>query len=257
MAPVVWVCPLMVAMTGLTFPTSSCQVILPLRRGLKLTPGINAVDALFGQEGTGPDINFFGGKARLYSATAPFDVVVANTTVQANTWTHVAISRSGTSLSLYLNGSLDATGTWSGSLPVQALGRRNQSASGYLEGELDEVRVWSIARSGSEINANYNQSVSSGSAGLAAYWTFNGSGQAVADESESGNDGLLGVGAGTGSDDPSRIVSTAPITENCSGVDGNLSPIAINDSVMVKFSWKDFKPLFSFLWFFDEGFYNQ
>ncbi len=197
---------------------------------VKLSPGISAVDALIGQEGGGPDINFFGGKARLYTASTPLDAVIANTAMQAGTWTHIAISRSGTSISLYLNGLLDGTGTWSGSLPVQALGRGNQSALGYLEGELDEVRVWSVARSGSEINANYNQSVASGSTGLAAYWTFNESGQAVADESGSGNDGLLGVGAGTGSDDPSRIVSTAPITENCSGGGGNQSPVAVNDS---------------------------
>ena len=198
---------------------------------VNLAPGISAADALIGQESAGPDINFFGGKARLYSATAPFDVVVADTTVQANTWTHVAISRSGTSLLLYLNGLLDGIGTWSGSLSVQALGRGNQSTLGYLEGELDEVRVWSVARSGSEINANYNQSVASGSPGLAAYWTFNESGQAVADESGSGNDGSLGNDTSVTSDDPSRIPSAAPINESCSGGEiGNQAPVATNDS---------------------------
>ena len=33
--------------------------------------------------------------------------------------------------------------------------------------------------------------------------------------------------------------------------------IPTKQRVMVKFFWKDFKPFFSFLWFFDEGFYNQ
>ncbi len=198
---------------------------------VKLAPGIDNKDAIVGQEGTGPDINFFGGQARLYTASTPIDAITASTSIQADTWVHVAITRSGSNLSFYLNGLLDAMGTWAENFPIQALGRGNLSTSigGYLEGELDEVRIWTVARSGGEISANYNQSVSVGSTGLAAYWTFNESGQAVVDESGSGNDGSLGIGAGVGSDDPVRTVSTAPITENCNG-GGNQTPVAVDDS---------------------------
>ncbi len=184
---------------------------------VKLAPGIGAADALFGQEGMGPDINFYGGKARVYTASVPVDAVVAGTTMQPSTWTHVAISRSGTNVTLYINGLLDGGGEWNGDFPVQALGRGNASSSGHLAGELDEVRIWNVARSGSEISSHYNKTVAPSSAGLVGYWSFNETGQVVVDSSASGNDGSLGNGAGVGNDDPSRIVSTAPINENCSG----------------------------------------
>ncbi len=195
---------------------------------VNLAPGISGVDALVGQEGTGIDFNFFGGKVRLFE---PFtDRIAANTIIQPNTWTHIALTRLGSSLSLYINGLLDATGTWSGSFPIKALGRGNQSFAGHLEGELDEVRLWTVARSGSDITANYNQSVAANSAGLTAYWSFNESGQVVEDLSGSGNNGSLGSGAGAGNDDPQRVISGAPISENCSGGGGNQSPVAVNDS---------------------------
>ncbi|MEE9346257.1 MAG: LamG domain-containing protein, partial [Methylococcales bacterium] len=170
--------------------------------------------AFIGQEGRGADINFHAGKARLY--TGRTDVVVANTTMQANTWTHLAITRSGSSLSLYLNGTLDATGVWNGALPVKALGRGNRTTRGHLKGELDEVRFWDVARSDNQILQSYNQSLSAGdNQGLVAYWTFNESGQVVTDSSGLGRNGSLGAGTDVGSDDPLRLISTAPFTEDC------------------------------------------
>ena len=194
---------------------------------IKLEPTINFLDAFIGQEGRGADINFHAGKARLY--TGRTDVVVANTTMQANTWTHLAITRSGSSLSLYLNGTLDATGVWNGTLPVKALGRGNRTTLGHLKGELDEVRFWDVARSDSQILQNYNQSLSAGdNQGLVAYWTFNESGQVVTDSSGLGRNGSLGAGTGVGSDDPSRLISTAPFTEDCGG-SSNVAPVAQDD----------------------------
>ncbi|MEE9355499.1 MAG: LamG-like jellyroll fold domain-containing protein [Methylococcaceae bacterium] len=184
---------------------------------VKLAPGIDAVDSLLGQSTVGPDINFHQGKVRLFIAQSPWDVVIANTVLQPNQWNHIAISRAGSNLSLYINGSLDATGFWDEVLSIQTLGRGNRHLQGGFAGEMDEVRIWDIARSAGEINQNYDRSVDSFSTGLLAYWNFNGSGQVVIDASN-GFDGSLGNTLSTHSHDPTRLVSTAPLTDNCEGL---------------------------------------
>ncbi|MEE9356192.1 MAG: LamG-like jellyroll fold domain-containing protein [Methylococcaceae bacterium] len=198
---------------------------------VKLAPGVDAVDAILGQEGNGPDLNFHQQRARLFVARNPWDVVTANSATQANTWTHVAITRSGSDLSLYINGVFDAMGSWNSTLPIKALGRGNRYSSGGFGGEMDEVRIWTVARSGSEINQNHTQSVSPSSQGLLAYWNFNGNSQTVMDASGA-NNSTLGAGSNTDSDDPVRVDSTAPFSDRCNN-DGsqNQKPVAGNDAV--------------------------
>ena len=176
---------------------------------VKLDAGIDNKDALFGQEGGGPDINFYAGKARLY---AYGDRVIANTAILPNTWTHIAITRSGTNLTVYINGFEDGTGSWNGGLSLKAIGRGNR---GFLKGSIDEVRIWNIARSGSEVSTNYDQNVAPNTAGLIGYWALNGADQTAVDASNFSNHGSLGSTVLTGSDDPQRTTSTAPIIENC------------------------------------------
>ena len=154
---------------------------------VKLAPGIDNRDALFGQEGRGPDINFYAGKVRLFAAG---DKVTANTALLPNTWEHIAITRTGTNLVLYINGVADATGTWNGTLSLKAIGRGNQ---GYLKGELDEIRVWNIARTEAEISSSYDTTVDVNSAGLIGYWGLNNTDQIITDVSNSGNHGSLGA----------------------------------------------------------------
>ncbi len=192
----------------------------------KLAPGIDNKDALVGQEGPGPDINFYSSKARLY---VPFaDHITASSAIRPDTWTHIALSRSGSNLSLYVNGVLDSIGSWNGKFPVKALGRGNVS-KGNFQGELDEVRFWNIARSGSQINNNYNQSVAADSQGLVGYWTFNENGQAVTDSSQSGYHGALGASAAIGIDDPKHVKSSAPINENCDNIQ-NQAPLVTENT---------------------------
>ncbi len=197
---------------------------------VKLAPGIDNRDALFGQEGAGPDLNFYQGKPRLY---AYGNRVIAQTTLVANTWYHIAITRSGSNLTLYINGAEDATGRWNGKLNLKAIGRGNR---GYFGGMLDEFRVWNIARSETEINANFDSDVALNSMGLVGYWSFNDSDQAVVDSSDFANDGSLGIDTAIGTDDPMYLNVAAPFSENCDG-DGegsNEAPLAINDSASVQ-----------------------
>jgi len=64
-----------------------------------------------------------------------------------NTWTHVALVFEGTSLKLYINGSLSAFENFSGTTlignsdPLQ-IGRRTLSNQYYFKGSIDEVRVY-------------------------------------------------------------------------------------------------------------------
>ena len=191
---------------------------------VKLAPGIDNRDALFGQEGRGPDINFYAGKVRLFAAG---DKVTANTALLPNTWEHIAITRTGTNLVLYINGVADATGTWNGTLSLKAIGRGNQ---GYLKGELDEIRVWNIARTEAEISSSYDTTVDVNSAGLIGYWGLNNTDQIITDVSNSGNHGSLGASTAVGSDDPVRLDSTAPIHESC-GDSGPVPPVANDDEI--------------------------
>ena len=184
-----------------------------------LDPGIDNQDGLVGQEGSGQDINFYGGRARLF---APGDVLVANTQTPANTWTHIAITRSGSALTLYLNGAADATGTWTGVFSPKAIGRGN---AGFLQGKMDEIRLWNVARSSGEIAASYDTDVPVGSSGLVGYWSLNGLGQSVTDLTGF-NSGTLGGDLAPGSDDPTRIDTTAPLVENCGGTGGPPKPSA-------------------------------
>ncbi|MEE9344603.1 MAG: PQQ-dependent sugar dehydrogenase [Methylococcales bacterium] len=203
---------------------------------VKLAPGIDNNDSIFGQGGKGPDINFFDAKLRLFSGS---DRIVANTAIVVDSWTHIAITRSGTSLTLYINGIEDATGEFDDILNIRALGRGNQ---GFLEGELDEVRVWrDVVRTDAQIFQNYKKSVAIDSPGLVGYWTFNESGQVVTDSSAPGNHmGSLGTDTGVSSDDPARITSTAPVIDDCANgdasctldTDGNGNIDALSDGLL-------------------------
>ena len=174
-----------------------------------LASKIDNKSAMMGQEGFGPDINFQGGKVRLF---AYGDRVVANTALRQNTWEHIAISRSGGILKLYINGVEDAKGSWKGYLSLKAIGRGNR---GFFNGKLDEIRIWNVTRTKAEISAHYNKVVNPNHSGLIGYWDFNETIQTVIDASNAENHGSLGLTSAAGSDDPLRKNSTSILIETC------------------------------------------
>ncbi|MFO0589421.1 MAG: LamG-like jellyroll fold domain-containing protein [Polyangiaceae bacterium] len=131
---------------------------------------INNADAILGQEGAGPDLNFFGQKLRLYSAAAAGDVVIASNALTASTFTHYAVTRKDGRVNMYVNGVKDtgatATGCWFGTMPVEALGR---GSAGYLNGTLDDVIVYERALRPTEIERLADDTPSR----LTAHWMFN------------------------------------------------------------------------------------
>mgnify|MGYP001568081869 CR=1 FL=1 len=140
------------ATSSVDIPDLSFSGDFTLMAWVKLSGSIAAADAIFGQEGTGQDVNFTSSRLRLYSP-ADGDVVIAGTPTALDAWTHYAITRNGSALALYYDGSQNASGTWSGAFTPKAVGRGN---AGYLEGFIDEVRLYERALSAAEIANIYN-----------------------------------------------------------------------------------------------------
>src|SRR5690606_25042152 len=97
------------------------------------------------------------GKATFLREVSPYSVV-GNTTLQPNTWYHVAGVYNGSTMSLYLNGVSDATPVSLGSVASSTsdvyLGGRNSGTS-FFTGFMDEVKIYNYARSAAQIQADY------------------------------------------------------------------------------------------------------
>ena len=133
-----------------------------------------------------------------------------------NTWYHIAVvfdaTLSSNQIKLYVNGTLTAQTSWPYTLTPNAANMYiggydgpgngvNGGANGrFFNGRLDEVRVWNVARTASQISANYNQAINAPVAGLVAAYAFNeNSGIAIAD--------ITGMNNGTMVNNPTRITN--------------------------------------------------
>ena len=130
--------------------------------------------------------------------------------VPDNTWTHIAVAYDNGKVSTYVNGNLVDVYNGSGALgdahaaldELRIGGRSNNPAGKYFDGHIDDVRVWNTARTQAQIQANMDQVLTGGEAGLAGYWNFNaGSGTSVADITGNGNTGTL-IDGGAGAAGP-------------------------------------------------------
>jgi len=113
-------------------------------------------------------------------------------------WHHVAAVRSGSgNIFLYVDGTeypvgASATNTDNSSdIEIGKLGTEDYGGEIY-RGKIDEVRIWNVARSGSEMLANMNQSLIGNEAGLAAYYRFDhDQGTLLGDFTTNHNNGTL------------------------------------------------------------------
>ena len=99
--------------------------------------------------------------------------VTSATNLPLNTWTHIAATYDGSSLNVYVNGTLSGTVANSSGLPSGAdawyFGKA-VSGSNLFPGNMDEIRIWNVARSQSDINTYKNTTIANGSAGLVGYY---------------------------------------------------------------------------------------
>jgi hypothetical protein len=82
------------------------------------------------------------------------------TTIADATWYHLAVSRSGTIGSIFINGYLVNSGAVGAetldTVNPLLLGKNSINTTEYFNGVVDEVRLWNYARSSGDITANYN-----------------------------------------------------------------------------------------------------
>jgi hypothetical protein len=129
--------------------------------------------------------------------------------VDPSAWHHVALTIGAASrtLTLYLDGvqvSQETVPSLSkgSNMPLQ-VGRDGAASGKYFQGKLDDLRIWSVARSSSEIAANYRAELTTSPAGLVANWQFNESGgTSAADRAAPADGATLHGGATFTSDRP-------------------------------------------------------
>ena len=80
-----------------------------------------------------------------------------STSVSANQWYHVCVTRSGSTVKVYLNGSIDGTGTVTLNSYTGTTGRIGTSgvAQEFFDGTIDQVRIFKKALSQNEIDTLY------------------------------------------------------------------------------------------------------
>lgn len=144
--------------------------------------------------------------------------VTGVTRIQPGVWYHVAATWDGSVAKIYINGVLDASNNYSGTLSstpgpleIGRLGLHNSvyNIDYYTYGILDEVRIWNVARTQQEILDNYQHSLNifSAATSLVAYYRFDEAIGQYATDAVGGNDGKLYNGAGF-------QVSDAPVLYN-------------------------------------------
>ena len=121
--------------------------------------------------------------------------VTSSANLQLNTWTHIAATYDGSSLKIYVNGTLTGSVANAGGLPSGTdawyLGRAADGSS-FFPGTMDEVRIWNVVRSQSDIYVNKNSTISNNSTGLVGYYKLDeDSGSSAADATGNGYTGTV------------------------------------------------------------------
>jgi hypothetical protein len=128
------------------------------------------------------------------------DAIDSTTTVSANTWFHVAATHESGSDKLYVNGSLEASGSASNFSTTDAANLRIGSSSIfslYHQGLIDEVSFFNSALSASNITSIYNSGVPADLTSLSpvGWWRMGdndgGTGTTITDQGSGGNNGTL------------------------------------------------------------------
>jgi len=102
--------------------------------------------------GSGIFVAYIGDKWGVYDGVS----VVYGSQVSINTWYHFAVTKSGTTYTLYLNGDYESTGSLA-DIDVTDLniGRRSDNYW-YFDGTIDDVRIWNVALLQDQLGKVYN-----------------------------------------------------------------------------------------------------
>jgi len=172
--------------------------------------------------------------------------ITGTTFVTDGEWHHVAGTKEGNTLNLYVDGNFE--GTYNGSHPFGTSERMSLGRSGAwdydgpyygrLSGFMTEVRTWDIALTQSDIINMMFTTLNGDEEGLVGYWGFiEGTGETLEDLSVNSNNGVI-YGASWSIDVPNNEPSTLK-NNNKQTVDFQLKqnyPNPFNPSTKIKFS---------------------
>ncbi|GEM_PF-3075702 len=128
-----------------------------------------------------------------------YRVVLANSTLSAGNWYHIAVVRNSTTFTFYINGIQD--GQVSDNASLRVLSTPHTSFGGWVgyvdytsawyNGQIDEFRIWNVARTQAQIQSNLHKTLIGNEAGLLAYYNFDETSGGVSDRTGHGYNGAL------------------------------------------------------------------
>ena len=102
--------------------------------------------------------------------------VISSTTMPMNIWTHVAATFDGTTMKVYINGTLSGSLSYTGTinqssynLNIGSVPYHGQTAR-LFNGRIDQVEVWNVALTSAQINQYKNCPPAVTATGLVGFW---------------------------------------------------------------------------------------
>ncbi len=154
----------------------------------------------WGTTGTSNVVEFRmnSGKLQFGMDVGAWSVVTSTASINTGNWVHIAVTKSGNTVKLYVNGKLDATGTITATPSVNQMTIANVFQNGSYHssryefpGKIDEVRIWNIVRTEAEIKANMFKEIGTNANLIGYYKMSDGSGTTLTDNSGNGKNGTL------------------------------------------------------------------
>ncbi len=177
--------------------------------------GFSDADAILGNS-LDFSLDLADGRLRYYLNGAAR--VTSVSTMVANQWNHYAVVRSGSQLTIYVNGVADATTTAPTNTAPVTIGSIGRSLfPGAYGGGLDELRIWSVARTAAQLSASRNVHVDPSDTTLEAYWRFDQEpgDQVLQDLSTNLRQGLMGGSLLAEPSDPDLGATNGPMQLAC------------------------------------------
>lgn len=145
---------------------------------------------------------------RFYSDATTPTTITSSGSITDTAWHHIAVTRSGSTVTFYIDGILDSTGTMSGSFnnnpdPVWI------GSDGFddFDGKMDDVKIYNYARTVAQIAYDYNRGAP------VAWWRLDEcTGTTIYDASDHSYNGTLTIGA-TGTNTSAGSCSSGTSTE--------------------------------------------